>query len=84
MNKYHLVTFLVLLETLSSDVISLTMEITVLLSAYYMLLYNLNYPIHIRMFVRSNEHSNPAKFVWALPHTKVILRKTRHALAFGA
>ena len=34
MKKYHLATFLVSLETLSSDTI-LIMEITALLSAYY-------------------------------------------------
>ena len=66
MKKYHLATFLVLLETLSSDAIFTNNGNYCTPFSILCFLYNSNYSIHIRMFVRSNEHSNPAKFVWAL------------------
>ena len=66
MKKYHLATFLVSLETLASDAIFTNNGNYCTPFCILCFLYNTNYSIHIRMFVRSNEHSNPAKFVWAL------------------
>ena len=44
------------------------MEIIILLPHIILLHKNSNHSTHIWMFVRSNKHSNLAKFVWALVH----------------
>ena len=65
MKKYHLATFLVLLEILSSNAIFTN-------NGNYCILFRILcfYIIRITQstFECSNEHLNPAKFVWALAY----------------
>ena len=63
MKKYHLATFLVLLETLSSDAIFTTMEITVLLSAYYAFcIIRITQSTFEYSFVQTNIRIQPSSF----------------------
>ena len=83
MKKYHLATFLVSLETLPSDFIFTKNGNYCTLFCILCLLYNLNYSIHIRMFVHSNKHLNTAKFVWALHGTSSSIDLHVHTIGCG-